>query len=134
MSIKAVIFDLDDTLYGDFKTCNQLGLEACAAYAEKHCGVSGEVFLKAVLESKKALQKRLFRFLLHVAAKQHGKITVTEKENDGSVIFRRKTLRRRKHFERHFSVNCYLAGRYRSRLLRHRIICGTDNFPNRHTL
>ena len=60
MPIKAVIFDLDDTLYGDFKTCNQLGLEACAAYAEQHCGVSQEVFLKAVLESKAALQKRLF--------------------------------------------------------------------------
>lgn len=60
MSIKAVIFDLDDTLYGDFKTCNQLGLEACAAYAESHIGLQREVFLDAVLESKKALQKRLF--------------------------------------------------------------------------
>lgn len=60
MSIKAVIFDLDDTLYGDFKTCNRLGLDACAAYAEQHCGISQEVFLKAVLESKAALQKRLF--------------------------------------------------------------------------
>ena len=60
MSIKAVIFDLDDTLYGDFKTCNRLGLEACAAYAEAHCGVSSDVFLNAVLESKKALQERLF--------------------------------------------------------------------------
>lgn len=60
MSVKAVIFDLDDTLYGDFKTCDQLGLEACAAYAEKHCGVSGETFLQAVLESKKALQERCF--------------------------------------------------------------------------
>ena len=60
MSIKAVIFDLDDTLYGDFKTCNRLGLEACAAYAEAHCGVSSDVFLNAVLESKKA-EKRCSR-------------------------------------------------------------------------
>lgn len=60
MSIKAVIFDLDDTLYGDFKTCNQLGLEACAAYAEEKCNVPREVFLNAILESKAALQKRLY--------------------------------------------------------------------------
>ena len=59
MSIKAVIFDLDDTLYGDFKTCDRLGFAACAAYAEEHCGVTREAFLTAVLESKASLQERL---------------------------------------------------------------------------
>ena len=59
MSIKAVIFDLDDTLYGDFKTCDRLGFDVCAAYAAAHCGVTREAFLSAVLESKAALQERL---------------------------------------------------------------------------
>lgn len=59
MSIKAVIFDLDDTLYGDFKTCNELAFAACAAYAGKNCGVSEEEFMVALLESKAALAERL---------------------------------------------------------------------------
>lgn len=59
MPITTVIFDLDDTLYGDFKTCNRLGLENCAAYAAEQCGVSAETFLTAVQNSKAALQKRL---------------------------------------------------------------------------
>ncbi len=59
MSIKAVFFDLDDTLYGDFKTCNALGIEACALYAQTHCGIERGVFTDAMRASKAALQSRL---------------------------------------------------------------------------
>ena len=59
MSIKAVIFDLDDTLYGDFKTCDRQGFAVCADYAATHCGVTREAFLSAVFKSKAALQERL---------------------------------------------------------------------------
>lgn len=39
MIIKAVLFDLDDTLYGDFDVCDKLGLQAAGRYAEKATGI-----------------------------------------------------------------------------------------------
>lgn len=39
MTIKAVLFDLDDTLYGDFDTCDRLGLQAAGRYAEQAIGI-----------------------------------------------------------------------------------------------
>ena len=39
MTIKAVLFDLDDTLYGDFKTCDRLGLTAAGEYLSKEIGI-----------------------------------------------------------------------------------------------
>ncbi len=37
--IRAVLFDLDDTLYGDFSTCDRLGLQAAGQYAAAHAGI-----------------------------------------------------------------------------------------------
>lgn len=39
MTIRAVLFDLDDTLYGDFATCDRLGLQAAGRYAEQAAGI-----------------------------------------------------------------------------------------------
>lgn len=47
MSLKAVFFDLDDTLYGSFKACDRQGYAYIAAYAERELGVSGEMMLQA---------------------------------------------------------------------------------------
>lgn len=47
--IKAVIFDLDDTLY-DFKAANITGLEACAVYAEKELGLGHDEFVECFRE------------------------------------------------------------------------------------
>lgn len=41
---KAVIFDIDNTLY-DFDAGSRCGTAATVAYAKKHLGLSGEVFL-----------------------------------------------------------------------------------------
>lgn len=39
MTIRAVLFDLDDTLYGDFATCDRLGLQAAGQYAAQAAGI-----------------------------------------------------------------------------------------------
>ena len=38
MIIKAVLFDLDDTLYGDFDVCDKLGLQAAGHSSRKSRG------------------------------------------------------------------------------------------------
>ena len=42
MGLKAVFFDLDDTLYGSFQACDAYAYERLAAWAEEELGVSGE--------------------------------------------------------------------------------------------
>lgn len=39
MTIKAVLFDLDDTLYGSFAECDRCGLEAAGRYAAQAAGI-----------------------------------------------------------------------------------------------
>lgn len=46
MALKAVIFDLDNTLF-DFNTAHKLGLEEMAQYGESRFGVPAERFLQA---------------------------------------------------------------------------------------
>lgn len=47
MGLKAVFFDLDDTLYGSFKECDRRGYDYIGAYAERELGVSAETFVQA---------------------------------------------------------------------------------------
>lgn len=47
--IKAVIFDVDDTLY-DFKTAEALGRTTIREYAARECGVDGELFLNTFVD------------------------------------------------------------------------------------
>ena len=42
MTIKAVLFDLDDTLYGDFKICDKLGLKAAGEYLSSEIGIDAK--------------------------------------------------------------------------------------------
>ncbi|WP_281692137.1 HAD family hydrolase [Agathobaculum desmolans] len=47
MGLKAVFFDLDDTLYSSFKACDAYALEQLAAWAEQTLGVAGTAFADA---------------------------------------------------------------------------------------
>lgn len=59
MTVKAVLFDLDDTLYGDFGTCDRLGLEAAGRYAEHAIGVSAATAARAMQSGRMHLRKTL---------------------------------------------------------------------------
>ena len=58
MTLKAVIFDLDNTLY-DFNTAHRLGLREMANYGESRFGVSAERFLQAYRLVDVQLKKEL---------------------------------------------------------------------------
>ena len=47
MELKAVFFDLDDTLYSSFKACDAYAYGQLAAWAEDELGVSGAAFTEA---------------------------------------------------------------------------------------
>ena len=47
MGLKAVLFDLDDTLYGSFGVCDAYAYERLAVWAEQELGLSGEDFAQA---------------------------------------------------------------------------------------
>ena len=47
MGLKAVFFDLDDTLYTSFQACDAYAYERLAAWAEEELGVSGAAFAEA---------------------------------------------------------------------------------------
>ena len=46
MGIKAVFFDLDDTLYSSFQACDAYAYERMAAWVEEHTGASGAEFAR----------------------------------------------------------------------------------------
>ena len=57
MTIKAVLFDLDDTLYGDFKTCDKLGLMAAGEYLSKEIGIDAKKAADAMNNGRELLRK-----------------------------------------------------------------------------
>lgn len=58
MGLKAVFFDLDDTLYSSFKECNAHGYKCMGAWAEAHLGVPGEEFEREFLRSRRRLARQ----------------------------------------------------------------------------
>lgn len=59
MNIKAVLFDLDDTLYGDFATCDRLGMAAAGQYAQAHLGIAADTAVQAIVAARKQLRLAL---------------------------------------------------------------------------
>ena len=57
MTIKAVLFDLDDTLYGDFKTCDKLGLKAAGEYLSSEIGIDAQKAADAMNNGRELLRK-----------------------------------------------------------------------------
>jgi putative hydrolase of the HAD superfamily len=57
MTVKAVLFDLDDTLYGDFDTCDRLGLLAAGQYAEQAIGISAQKAAEAMHNGRLQLRE-----------------------------------------------------------------------------
>lgn len=59
MQLKTVIFDLDDTLYTDWHSCDQAGLLAVAAYGTQQLGLKAEVSLRAFQEGRAQALRQL---------------------------------------------------------------------------
>lgn len=57
MTIKAVLFDLDDTLYGDFKTCDKLGLKAAGEYLSTQIDITPQKATEAMNNGRNLLRK-----------------------------------------------------------------------------
>lgn len=57
MKINAVLFDLDDTLYGDFKTCDKLGLLEAGKYLESQIGLDAQKGAEAMNNGRELLRK-----------------------------------------------------------------------------
>ena len=58
MSLKAVFFDLDDTLYTSFNEGDAYAYECMSAYAEQHLGVNGAAFADAFLTYRQKLGRQ----------------------------------------------------------------------------
>ena len=58
MGLKAVFFDLDDTLYSSFQEGDQYAYEKLAMYAEAHLGVPGEQFARAFRDNRRRLARQ----------------------------------------------------------------------------
>lgn len=58
MRLKAVLFDLDDTLYSSFQAGDAYAYEKLAMYAEAHFGISGEQFARAFRDSRQRLARQ----------------------------------------------------------------------------
>ncbi len=58
MKPKAILFDLDDTLYSNFSEGDNYGYECMGAYAEKELGVQKDIFIKALRTCRKRLGRR----------------------------------------------------------------------------
>lgn len=58
MGLKAVLFDLDDTLYGSFGACDAYAYEQLAIWAEQELGISGEDFAQAFYENRQRLSRQ----------------------------------------------------------------------------
>ncbi len=59
MQLKTVIFDLDDTLYTDWRTCDDAGTAAVAAYAQTKLGLSAETAARAFRAGRRRAQEQL---------------------------------------------------------------------------
>lgn len=58
MGLKAVFFDLDDTLYTSFQACDAYAYERLAAWAEEELGVSGVAFADAYRTNRHRLGRQ----------------------------------------------------------------------------
>lgn len=58
MKLKAVFFDLDDTLYSSFKECDAYGYECMGAYSEREFGIPGETMIKELRACRQRLGRR----------------------------------------------------------------------------
>nr|WP_297175177.1 HAD-IA family hydrolase [uncultured Agathobaculum sp.] len=58
MRLKAVLFDLDDTLYTSFQEGDAYGYEQLAAWAEAELHVSGEAFAESFRQSRRHLARQ----------------------------------------------------------------------------
>ena len=58
MGLKAVFFDLDDTLYGSFKACDDYGYERLAVWSEQVLGIDGETFTQAFRASRQRMTRQ----------------------------------------------------------------------------
>lgn len=58
MAIKAVLFDLDDTLYEGFHKGDEYAYEKIAQYAQENLGVSGEAFAQEFRQARKRLARQ----------------------------------------------------------------------------
>lgn len=61
MNLKAILFDLDDTLYDGFIPGDREGFARCGQYAAAHLGIPAETFSAAMLRARQALKERLPR-------------------------------------------------------------------------
>lgn len=68
MMLKAVIFDIDDTLY-DYIGANVVATEALIAYGAAKYGISKELFSEAIEKSKKIVKERI-----PTSASQHSRV------------------------------------------------------------
>lgn len=55
MPIKAVLFDLDDTLYGTFANCDHHGNLASGGYVERTLGISAQQYIDTLMERKQRI-------------------------------------------------------------------------------
>ena len=58
MAIKAVFFDLDDTLYGGFDEGDAHGYASMGAWVQAHLGVSGEEFVRQCRQNRARLGRQ----------------------------------------------------------------------------
>ncbi len=58
MELKAVFFDLDDTLYGNFKQGDDYGYDCMGEYAQSKLGIPKDDFIKAARASRRELGRR----------------------------------------------------------------------------
>lgn len=69
MAIKAVLFDLDDTLYTSFKELNDRGYEAASAYAERELGIPAAAFDERAREAR-----TYYHTVLHAEPESHDRV------------------------------------------------------------
>ncbi len=58
MKLKAVFFDLDDTLYGSFKQGDNYGYDCMGEYAQKKLGIPKDEFIKSARDSRRILGRK----------------------------------------------------------------------------
>lgn len=55
--MKAVFFDLDDTLYGSFAQCDAAAMQAVGWYAERELGIAGDAFEQEFWRARKSFAR-----------------------------------------------------------------------------
>ncbi len=58
MKLKAVFFDLDDTLYSDFHECDDYGYKCMGSYAEKEFGIPQDEFIRKFRSCRQEFGRR----------------------------------------------------------------------------